>query len=373
MTRFFVRSASEADNSVLCELAGMPIEGQIALALERRPDFFVGSKVQNEAIEINVVCDRSQGDRIAAVFSSGRRREFVDRKVSWVRYLSDVRISPAYRGGRIVPIMNSRIIERETASPSATIQTVMFSDNDAMRRVIRRRPRRALWWHLKHLWFYDLGAYRTSAVSLMTGARRHEYRYTLRRATSDDVEAMQAFFDSQAPAKQLYPRYRFDRLDEPYYANLSIDDYFLAYDGTELVGITGIWDQQAFKQTRVVGYAGALRWSRPIANVIGRLTTGFSLPRTGSELRYLYLHTIVTRDNSVAVFGDLVEHIFSTYRDSNHEYFLCGLFTHDPLISVLDSFRSRRDVMAQHYEIGIDELEHALSPESPLYVEAARI
>jgi hypothetical protein len=371
MSRFFVRPASDADNEALCELSTVPIEGQISLALERCPDFFAGAKVQNEAVEVNLCCDRSQGDRIAAVFSTGRRQAFVDGVASSVRYLSDVRILPEYQGRRPLRMINDYIVELETAEPSAAIQSVMFSDNDAMRGVVRRPVK--LLQRLKYLWFYDLGTYRTSAVSLTSGDRGHECQYSVRRATLDDIPAMQSFFDTEAPTKQLYPRYRFDRLDEPHYEGLSIGDYFLAYDGAELAGITGVWDQQAFKQTRIAGYRGTLRWLRPVVNVISRVATGFSLPPAGTELRYFYLHTIVTRDNSVAVFRDLVEHIYSTYRGRDYLYFLCGLFSHDPLVQVLDSFRSRRDITAQHYQVGIDELERQLSPDMPMYVEAARI
>ena len=371
MSRFFVRPASEVDNQALCELSKIPLEGQISLSLERCPDFFAGAMVQNEAVEVNLCCDRSQGNRIAAVFSTGRRQQFVDGQIAWVRYLSDVRILPEYQGRRPLRMINDHIIAREQSQPSAVVQSVMFSDNRAMNGVIRRRLSRIV--RPEYLWFYDLGIYRTSAVSLATGIRRHHCQHTVRRAEPDDITAMQSFFDAEAPGKQLYPRYRFDQLDEPQYSGLKIGDYFLACDGEEIIGITGIWDQHLYKQTRIAGYSGTLRWSRPIVNVLSRATTGFSLPPPGTELRYFYLHTIVTKENSVAIFRDLVTHIHSSYRGGDYMYFLCGLFTHDPLLRVLDEFRSRRDVTAQHYQVSSNELQRPLSPEMPLYVEAARI
>ena len=371
MSRFFVRQANATDNEELVELSKVAIEGQISLALERCPDFFTGAKVQNESVEVNLICDRSEGDRIAAVFSTGRRKLFVNSVAPWVRYLSDVRISPEYRGRRPLRMINNCIIEREASEPSATIQSVMFSDNNAIRDVVRR-PVKVLR-RLKYLWFYDVGVYRTSAISLTTGIRAYKARYSHRRATPGDREPMQAFFDKEAPRKQFYPQYRFDQLDEPHYAGVSIDDYFLAFDGAELIGITGVWDQSAFKQTRIVGYGGALRWLRPVLNMVSRVMIGFSLPPPGTELNYIYLHTIVTRENSVEIFRDLVEHIYETLHGQDYLYFLCGLFTHDPLIEVLDSFRSRRDISGQHYQVSIDELEVKPSADSPLYVEAARI
>ena len=369
MSTFHVRPADIADNDALCRLSEVPIAGRISLALERHPDFFAGAQVQNEAPEVNLCCDN---DVIAAVFSTGRRNLFVDGAAAPVRYLSDVRILPSYRGRRPLRIINDEIIARELADPSAMVHSVMFSDNDAMRGVIRIRPPRVLR-RMKYIWFYEAGTYRTSAVSLAGRARRYEFGHRIRRATIEDVPAMQDFFDEVAPAKQLYPAYRFDRLGDPYYRDLSIGDYFLAFDGDRLAGITGIWDQESFKRTRIAAYDGALRWLRLPANALSRLATGFALPRPGSCLRYFYLHTILPRDNSVAVFRDLVEHVHARFRGGPYQYFLCGLFTHDPLVTVLDTFRARRDMFAQHYQAGADELPRVLLPDEPMYVESARL
>jgi hypothetical protein len=372
MSRFFIRQAHEADNDTLCELSTVPIEGNISLALERKPDFFAGARVQNEVVEVNLCCDSSRGDHIAAVFSTGRRREFVDGVATWVRYLSDLRVFPEYQRRFPLRMINDHIIERESSESSSLVQTVMFSDDHAMRGVTRRRRAKILR-RLKYLWSYDLGTYRTSAISLTTRSRQHECKHHVRRGTPDDIAAMQEFFDNEAPRKQLYPRYCFDQLGDRHYQGLSVDDYFLAYDGGKLVGITGVWDQQEFKQTRIASYGRTLRWSRPVVNIISRVVTGFSLPPPGTELEYFYLHTIVTRGNSVAVFRDLVETIHATYRGSRYMYFLCGLLINDPLVGVLDGFRSRRDIMAQHYQVGINEFGRRLPPDMPMYIEAARL
>jgi hypothetical protein len=341
------------------------------LALERDPDFFAGAAVQNQNVDVHLICDRKRDGRIAAVFSTGQRREFFNGEPAWARYLSDVRILPDYRGSRPLRMINNHVVSLEAATPTAAMQSVFFADNHVMRDVVRRPAE--LLRKRSYLWFYECGTYRTSAVSLTTGLRRHRPRCGVRRATVDDIPAMQAFFDRAAPAKQLYPVYRFDEIGDAYFRGLDIGDYYLAVDGADIVGITGIWDQQSFRQTRIAGYGGMLRYARPAANVVSRLITGFSLPPAGTALRYFYLHTIVMRNNSPDVFRDLVEHIHDAHAGGEHRYFLCGLFTHDPLISVLDEFRARRDMPAQHYQIGIAELPQPLRPDAPMYLEAARI
>ena len=372
MARFFVRPADLTDNESLCRLSQVPMDGQISLALERLPDFFAGAKVQNESVEVNLCCDRHKGEQIVAVFSIGRRQVFLGGQVRWVRYLSDVRILPAYRGYAPLAMINHHIRSKEDRQSSETVQSVIFSDNIAMREMIRRRSPKSLR-RMQRLWFYDLGGYRTSAISLAAKARSHRYRYDIRRATAGDSSSMQAFFDEEARNKEFYPAYDFSRLADPYYTALEIGDFYLAFDKGTLVGITGIWDQQSFKQIRIAAYNGALRWFRPILNVASQHLTGFSLPPPGTTLSCFYLHTIVTQGNSPVIFRDLVERIYAEYRGGSYAYFVCGLFEHDPLSQVIDSLDSRRDIRGRHYQVAAREIGDVLRPDQPMYLEAARI
>lgn len=344
--------------------------GRISIALERDPDYFASSLVQNDEPHVAVVCDRSSDDHVVGVIALGRRRVYVDGIETWVRYLSDVRILPDVRGLRPLRIINDYIRNCELSEPTRTMQTIIFTDNK-YRELASRPPdvRR----RLKILWYYELCEYRTSAISLQVRARLHTPRAQIRRATSDDIGAMQRFFDAEAPTKQFYPAYRFSEIGRDYFRDQEIGDFFLAFENDRLVGITGIWNQSAFKQTRIVGYEGPLKWMRWPLNVLSSLTTGFSLPPAGTEVRCFYLHTILTAGNRADIFTDLLENIHAAYRHGEFAYFLVGLFTHDPLIESVNRFRNRRDMLGCHYEVGADELETRVSSEAPMYLEVARI
>jgi len=371
MARFQIRQAVPSDNDSLQLLARVPMAGSISIAMEREPDYFASSSVQNDSPHVAVVCDSRGNNRIIGVISLGTRRVYIDGTETRVRYLSDVRILPQYRGLRPLRVINDYIRDCEMSDRSRTMHSIIFRDNTLYRGIIDRPP--DLVRRLKYLWYYESGEFRTSAISLQAGSRTHTPRYQIRRGVADDVDQMQRFFDAEAPAKQFYPAYRFAEIGKDYFKGLEIGDYFLAFEHGRLVGITGTWDQSAFKQTRVAGYSGWLKRFRIPLNILSPITTGFSLPPPGSEIRCFYLHTILTADNRADVFTDILEHIYAEYLKGSFAYFLVGLFTHDPLIDSVNRFRNRRDMIGCHYEVGADELEMRVSSDAPMYLEAARI
>ena len=369
--RFFMREATPDDNDALCRLLEIPMPGKIKLALERSPDYFRAAGVQNNEAEVALCCDRQEHGQIAGIACLGRRRVFIDGNPVWVRYLSDLRVLENYRGMRLARMIADYIWDSESKNSSHTMQSIVFSDNVDIKR-FGNHPE-SEFGNTKHLWCYEMGAYKTSAIKLSPAERKYWPMSKIRRAEPKDIPEMQNFFDLEASRKQFYPAYRFDQLGDGYYQGLTINDFFLAFRNGKLVGITGYWDQCAMKQTRIAGYSGILRWCRPFFNLLSRSLSGFPLPRAGTELLSFYLHTIVTCDNNPEIFSDLIEHIYKTYQNSNYLYFVCGLFSDDELCRVLENFKSRRNVHGKHYEVGIYEIGQPIPPDMPIYVEACRI
>ena len=370
-SRFYMRSASADDNDALCRISTIPMRGSIQLALERYPDYFKAAEIQNNEIEIALCCDRQADGEIAGVACLGRRKVFFEGKSVWVRYLSDLRVLEKYRGMRLARMIAEYISDVELNNPSRLMQSIVFSDNLDIKR-FGNHPEQTLS-NMKHLWCYKLGDYKTSAIRLAATKRKHHPDYEVRRATLNDLPGMQELFDIEACRKNFYPTYRFDQLADSYYHGLAINNFFLAFRTGKLVGITGSWDQCEMKQTRIVGYSGILHWCRPLLNILSRSMTGISLPKPGTKLLSFYLHTIVTMNNNPDIFRDLVEYIYDVYRNTEYSYFVCGLFSDDALSPVMDHFKSRRDVYGGHYQVGVDEVLHPVSPNRPMYIEACRI
>ncbi|MCB1308437.1 MAG: hypothetical protein KDK30_09670 [Leptospiraceae bacterium] len=375
MPRFIAHKADRRDNSELCALfRDAPMAGAIRIALEREPDFFLCAGVQTEQPEVyaghdSLAAQSNERTRIAAVFSTGGRHVFVNGKKRFVRYFSDLRILPEYRNGTLLA-RGFHWIHANVMRGTEFAQTIIVADN--------RKAIEYLGSGRAGLPFYHpAGAYITHAVSLQSRPPRKRNKNLpalhIRRAQSNDMAAMQKLLDREGPRKQFYPCYEFQKLDKDYYHGLKISDFWLALHGEQLVGIAGVWDQRAFKQTRIVSYAPLIATLRPLLNLLRRFMGGIRLPPANSVLQYFFLHTILIQDNNPDIFRALLHAVYRAHRNSEFEYFLCGLDALDPLNAALEGF-VRRKFHGRHFLVSFDR-EHPrehLRP-GPYYLEAARI
>jgi hypothetical protein len=91
-----------------------------------------------------------------------------------------------------------------------------------------------------------------------------------------------------AAHNQYAARFEFSStVDAAYLATLGVQPYAIWRDGgphPEIAATMAIWPQNAFKQTRVMGYGWPLRQLRPLYNAWARMTRGAPLPAVGQPL-----------------------------------------------------------------------------------------
>jgi len=352
-----IRLATPEDSAELCAmLERAPMGEQIRLTLERRPDYFLGSAVQAEEPQV-FVAESGRGE-IVGVFAAGRRRVFVGGESRWIRYLSDLRIDPAHRGGRWLwrgwSHLRECVFEEDEFA-----QTLILRDNATILRLLTSGraglPR-----------YVPAGSYQTHFLPARQAVPTSG-NWTVERARTADIPEMQAFLDGEGSRKAFFPCYDFSQVGKhPYFRDVAIEDFLLARDATgELAGVTGVWDQSAFKQTRVVEYAGPMRWMRTLS----RFGSGVALPPPGEMLALRYLHTILCRADNPAILRVLLAALLKEPGDLGGLMVL-GLDERDPLQEALRGVR-KRSYQGRHYLVTF-----AGSPPPvalPFYFEAARI
>ena len=183
---------------------------------------------------------------------------------------------------------------------------------------------------------------------------------------------MQEFYDREAARKAWSPVYRFDNLGSGYFRDLAVEDFTLAFDEGELVAMAACWDQSRFKQTRVHGYSGAMRYLRPAYNVVAALLPSHvPLPREGTNIRSAYATALHCRGNNANDFRALLASLIRNGRLREADYLMVGLDAHSPLCEALDAF-SHRLVRGGHYLVGFGD-EPPPVPGGEFYFECARI
>ena len=364
MTRFIIESAGPENSAELCQLIrSAPMSGAISISLEREPDYFHAARVQGADASILIARDSNTGEA-AGVGAINRRLVYVNGSLQQVAYLSDLRIPSKYRGSRLLALAYAHIREHLLKGDDFA-QTIVVQDNlKALSLLTSGRaglPK-----------YFPCGDYTCPAVLIGSPASHLSTSLEILRATTEHIPAMQSFFDTHASKKQFYPYYNFSSLGNAYMLNQSLENFFLAFDKGFLVGIVGVWDQGAYKQTRIQGYSGPLRWLRPLINSVSTFTSGFTLPPPGSVIPSFYLHSMVIKDDDYRIFSQLIAAIRRTFNKSGYAYFLCGLDARDPLRQSLQGLKTR-SFGGRHFLVSFGNDPRVKLRSGLFYLEAARI
>ncbi|MEE4251184.1 MAG: hypothetical protein V2I38_11395 [Alcanivoracaceae bacterium] len=355
------QTAGAADGQDILQLfRTTPQRGKVVLNFEREPDYFLGGSVICEKPEVHIA--RNASGELLMLYGIGSRTMYVNGEPRTVRYAHDLRIAERARGGRLILRMAKHV--GQLLAVDDLVQTVILSDNtDSMNSVASGRAGLPT--------YYPCGDIETSLLFRVPEIRKTSL--VLRPATMADLIAMQEFHDHHAPRRQFYPRYQFSGLVDghPYFNGLAVGDYWLALDGSEIVGMAALWDQKPFKQTRVVSYPVGLSWFRHVWNLWSRLFGGLRLPAAGGMIRYLMLHSVLIRDEDPAVLRALLGEMSRSAADSGAAI-SAGFFVDDPLRDAVKGCR-RQTMHSRHYLIGYHGDPRDQLDQRPGYIELARL
>ncbi|MFT7682073.1 GNAT family N-acetyltransferase [Moritella dasanensis] len=369
-SRFYTRPAQASDSDELIALiAATPQAGAITINFERTPDFFMATKVVTQILDVWVAVER-ESDRVAAIFSIGQRDVYVNGARQKVRYGNDLRIHPEFQSGRT--LFNLLKCYRK-AMGSDWMQTVILSDNEAS--LNSMGSGRSI-----TPTYYDFGEMTTHMLYLtkpcLTRPRpSQDSKFKIRKADHNDIDMMQVFFEQQAKTKQFYPHYDFIKLlnGDEYYRGLVISNYYLMFEGNQLVAMAGIWDQSSFKQTRFVAYSKLMSVARLLNNAYSTLFGGMMLPKAGDKLSYVSLHSLLVINDDEKLFSRLLQYIYNDCLAQNFQALVCGLPALDARQRILEQYRSKV-LHSKHFIASYhDDPRSKFDTTYPLYLEPARL
>lgn len=365
-----VRPACEDDNgAILSLLADNPQPGPVSLAFERAPDYFHGAAVSCHRPDVFVVEKHQPGQsapHLAGVFNIGTRDLYINGAIQPVRYAHDFRIDHSARGGEA--LWAAYEDGRTTIDGHPWVQAVVLADNHHFLKSISRRRKGMPA-------FYPTGDIETSLLCGRRKRPRNSDGLKIRMAGRQDLDIMQAFHDKLAPQRQFIPACHFADLvaGDPFYRGLEISDYWLAFDGDELVALAGTWDQKAFRQTRVSSYSLPIRLARPFYNGWSRVSGGIPLPRKGDCFNYRMIHTLLVKQQDTLVLEAMLCHLHRCFRPY-YDALVCGFFDCDPGAGVVAGF-SRRLLRSHHFLMTWADIDPTKALDGGLmpYAEVARL
>ncbi|MBI5508541.1 MAG: hypothetical protein HY903_07295 [Deltaproteobacteria bacterium] len=305
-----------------------PMPGRIALAFEREPSIFLAAGLQGDVHQTLVAIDAESG---RAVGSAGRAelQAYVNGQVTTLGYLSELRVHPERRWHRTLLTDGwAHFREMHERGAAKLYVTTVFADNIAAHRLLtRNRPG----WPV-----YRARERVTTLAVVLPRAKKVRCPVAgveLRRARVEDVDAIADCLQRVYARQQLAPYWRVADLQSAVRCRgLAVEDFTVATRGGRVVGSVAVWDQQAFKQTRIHGYSGTMRWLRHGWNLAAPLWRRPPLPEPGQLLPHAFLSHIAVEDQDPALFVALAKTALAAVHDRRYAYVTFTLSEHSPLL-----------------------------------------
>jgi hypothetical protein len=310
------------------------MQGAIRVSLEREPDAALAASVEGHPHHTVIARDQESG-RVVGMGSRAVFDCFVNGEPARLGYLSQLRVERRYRGRRrLLERAYRLLLSRRAAGEEPFELTTIVADNRPALRLLGAglpglptyRPLERFvtfvipTWRARRLGDADAGRPEhlpALVACLERNARRHQFA---RRWSAPDL----------APGGRC--------------PGLSPEDFRPVFQAGTLVGCAALWDQSAFKQVVVRGYAPALARGRWLINCGARLVGAPRLPEPGTALPHAYLSHVAVDGDDAAIFERLLGDILAEARRRGHAYVIAGFAERHPFTAVV-----RRRCHAREY------------------------
>jgi len=368
MPRRVLERATPADDAaVRALLRRTPMEGDIRLTFEREPDAALSATVEGERHHAFVA--RDADGTVTGLCSRAVRRVWVNGAQAKVGYLGQLRSERAAASMR-------RTFEAGFAACRASHRddelpfdyTSIMADNVRARRFLERGvpgfPR-----------YVSLGGFRTMLVPVSSHRdARSSSGLTIEPGPAVGSASLASFLRSQYSAFQLAPVWsEADLLSSEVTRDLSLEHFVVALRDGAIVGCAALWDQSAFRQSVVRGYAPWLGRVRSIANLWYAMTGQPRLPSVGERLRIATISHFAVVDDDPDVAMALIDRVRSDAVSRSLELLALGLAESRPLYPLLRDRLRARILESILYGVLYDGEESTGLDARPLHVEVATL
>lgn len=315
--------ASEADDAEIRRLLrNNPTKGSISISLEREPHYFADSELPGEVKQTIVA---RQSKRIVCVGSCVIRERYINGKPRRVGYLGGLRLDAAY-GGRFDIVRRGYEMFRlqQAEAPADFYFTSIASDN--------RRARKFLERGLPGMPLYEFAGDFVTALIPASGVTQ---RMSRDAATVPAVAEAVALLNEHSLDGQFSLCWSAEQIAALEKLGLK-KSHFLAIRGDEQsIACAALWDQRAFKQTVIRGFAGWLNFARSCINLFAGSMNYPRLPAVGETLSFAVLSHVAVARNDGNAFGDLVADLRRVAFARGIKLLSVGLAAGDPRLASL--------------------------------------
>lgn len=317
-----IREATAADNGALLALTRVtPMDGRIALRIDRGPDFFALLRRRGEASVFVATCKGQVIGCISAAIHHG----YVNGVLEKIAHVGDLKVDPLFSGKRL----SSRLVtalEHHLKEEGVDLCVALIAEgNHRMTPICAGRDGTPV--------SVPLGRFVVDQLIARHMQRRHS-GYAIEEATPADLPAIAAILEETYRERQFAPRLCVEVLStgaESSMRGAPLACRMVARDGGRIVATLALEDTIPLRQNVLMGAPLTVRWAIAAGRPLSLLSPKLTIPRLGCPIKTLYVRHIACAPDGM----DALRLLLTDARDRAYRHgftFLSvGLHERDPL------------------------------------------
>jgi hypothetical protein len=322
--------AAEAEDAEIRRLfRENPMAGRISLSIEHEPNWFSDAGLPEQTKQTIVA---REAGRVVCAGSCSIRRRFVNGAPRRVGYLGGLRLC-SRQAGRFDILRRGYEFFRalQADNPADFYFTSIASDNHPARRFLERG--------LPGMATYEfIGEF----VTVLLPAQHCPPGLNFATAPVPATDELINLCNEHGCGQQFAPYWSNAELTALNPLGLRENDFRFIHRRGQVVACGALWDQRAFKQTVIRGYAAGLALARPALNLASRIVGGTRLPAVGQTLANAFVSHLSVAPDEPDAFVDLANELRNLAAQRQIEILTLGFAANDSRLATMRrSFRVR--------------------------------
>jgi hypothetical protein len=308
-----IRAACKTDNDALLSLTRRtPMSGDIALRIDRDPDFFALARHRGSTEVLIAV----RGSQVLASLSVTVAEVYVNGVVRRGAYIADVKAAPEASSTRVLPRLLQAGEEYARMHSAEFAWCVVAAGNQRVTALLEGR--------LGIARFVPAGRFIVDELLNINTTRRAPRAYVIDEASPSDSGSLDTLHDSFHRTRELAPAGS-EASGDGTIARL------VARRGSKVVAAMDLFDPSLLKRNVLLG---APRLTRVALGILGPFAGMLGcppLPRIGEPVRLAYVRRFACEPEHIAAFAALVRRARTLAAERGFPFTAIGLHERDPL------------------------------------------
>lgn len=325
-TAYHFELAHPGDDAAIRRLLRQnPVPGQLALTYEREPDYWAGCAVFGHTCQTLVARSAENGE-VVGLATRALRTLFVNGEAEEVGYIGGLRVDKAHRGRWLVPLGFRLFHNLHGDGKAKGYITTIIEGNSEAEGILVEKARR------HYPAYRSLDRLLTLALVIRKPKRFSPATFEILGGNEVGLHEIVAFLQREGRRKQFFPVYSEDDFCGERTRGFDPADFVVACRGDAIVGVMGLWDQSAYKQTVVHAYGDKLQRAKALYNAGARVIGARPLTEIGQPIHFAYASFVCVADDDPVIFKALLHALYNIAAERALDFMMLGLCARDPLL-----------------------------------------